>query len=96
MAYESELSKLKAEKAKITEMQARQEGQCRNLHDKVETLAEKNRGLKLDNEVKHRQVNLALLMLCGLLTVCILYFTLYSILLTRNCLWRASFNETVL
>ena len=55
-AYETELSKVKGEKAKLQDTQARQEDQCRKLHDKVETLAEKTRGLMLDNELKQRQV----------------------------------------
>ena len=54
--YDLELSKVKSEKAKVQDTQARQEDQCRKLHDKVEALAEKNRGLMLDNDLKQRQV----------------------------------------
>lgn len=72
-AYEVELSKLKSEKAKIQEAQARQEDQCRKLHDKVEALGERNRGLKLDNEVKQRQVSsLSLQLVASVMSVLLL------------------------
>ncbi|XP_067939323.1 uncharacterized protein [Watersipora subatra] len=54
--YESEIKQLKLERAKLQEIHSRQEDQCRKLHDKVEMLAEKNRGLVLDNEMKQRQL----------------------------------------
>ena len=38
-------------------MQSRQEDQCRKLHDKVEGLSERNRGLMLENETLQRQVS---------------------------------------
>ena len=48
-------------------MQSRQEDQCRKLHDKVEGLSERNRGLMLENETLQRQV---LTMWMCLFTLC--------------------------